>query len=111
MLCSEPASNDHFQTQTGAALCYVSCTVTDYLRLLAQAGAFAPHGLPAISPRNHPGKEIQGKISGSGIERGKIRGRFQDQGCRSAPGLFPRGFQFFVPVFVHRPHAFKAVSA
>ena len=27
MLCSEPASNDHFQTQTGAALCYVSCTV------------------------------------------------------------------------------------
>ena len=30
MLCSEPASNDHFQTQTGAALCYVSCTVVDH---------------------------------------------------------------------------------
>ena len=26
-LGDEPAPNDHFQAQTGASLCYVSCTV------------------------------------------------------------------------------------
>ena len=30
-LGSEPALNDHFQAQTGAALCYVSCTVNGFI--------------------------------------------------------------------------------